>query len=351
MTAGIKATCLAALAMAFATQAAPVSPGAQATGGAIVTDYPANQPGEINLLTYNLAALPWPVANRSEELSEIAARLRALRKTGAAPHIVVVQEAFTAEAQAIGHAAGYRYQALGPRPDDARPATALSADFVANRTWYLAERSDPKLPSGLAIFSDYPIIATRSVPFAACAGLDCAANKGVLIATIKVPGLTEPIEVATTHLNARAASMTSPERNLYAYGAQLAAIDKALTASGDRRVRLFAGDFNVHSPARLAALQTHERRWNMKPATAMGMIRLPESYCGVPGETSCGYELPIASNLPLGDATDWQFFAGSATTDIKPLRRVQYFGRETDGSMLSDHIGYSVVYRLSDRRV
>ncbi|TZG29208.1 endonuclease/exonuclease/phosphatase family protein [Sphingomonas montanisoli] len=351
MIARIKATCLAALTLVIASHPVPVSPGAQTTGGAIFTDYSANRPGEINLLTYNVAALPWPIANRTDALNAIAARLKTLRSTGAAPQIVVVQEAFTDEAQAIGRAAGYRYQAIGPGPDDARPKVALAADFVRDRTWYRAEKSDPTLDSGLAIFSDFPILATRSVPFAACAGIDCAANKGVLIATIKVPGLPEPIEVATTHLNSRAASLTSPERNLYAYRAQLDAIDTALAASGGKHVRLFAGDFNVHSPDRLAALQAHSRRWKVQPATAMGMVRMPASYCGVPGETSCGYELPIASNLPLGDATDWQFFAGNRTTDIRPLRRVQLFGRDTNGAMLSDHIGYSVVYRLSERRV
>jgi hypothetical protein len=80
----------------------------------------------------------------------------------------------------------------------------------------------------------------------------------------------------------------------------------------------------------------------------MGVIRQPSLACG-PRGGPCGTDLPIASNLPLAHATDWQFFAPGSTVGIQPTRRVRLFGRETDGSMLSDHIGYSVTYRIGPR--
>ncbi|TZG27789.1 endonuclease/exonuclease/phosphatase family protein [Sphingomonas montanisoli] len=343
----MRAGLLAALAIVGSAYSSPISPGVQRLAEAAVAPELHHRADEISVLTYNVEALPWPInSGREHDLARIAERLRTLRRSGVAPHIVVLQEAFTPEARSIGRLAGYRYQAFGPAAEDARGDVPLPAAFVANRSWYLGERSDPVLSSGLAIFSDYPILATRSAPFTACAGFDCGANKGVLVATIAAPGVAEPIEVATTHLNCRKSSMTSPQRNLTAYRAQLDAVDRLM--GGTKRVRLFAGDFNVHSIGRLEALQAHGRRWNMTPATAMGVVRKPAMFCGQ-GKGACGMDLPIASNLPLAHATDWQFFAGSAATDIRPVRRLPLFGREADGTMLSDHIGYSVVYRVSRR--
>ena len=343
----MRAGLLAALAMIGAVWSTPISPGVQHMSATTVAPELHNRPGEIRMLTYNVAALPWPIASdRSDELTKIATRLRMLRRSGAAPHIVVLQEAFTPEARAIGRLACYRYQAFGPAAADRRADVPLPADFVAKRSWYLGERNAPILSSGLAIFSDFPILGTRSAPFTACAGFDCGANKGVLVATIALPGVAEPIEVATTHLNCRKSSMTSPPRSLTAYRAQLDAVDKLV---GDtKHARLFAGDFNVHSIGRLEALEAHSRRWAMNAATAMGVVRKPAMFCGK-GRGSCGLDLPIASNLPLAHATDWQFFAAGGATDIRPVRRLPLFGREADGTMLSDHIGYSVVYRVSRR--
>ncbi|RVT91275.1 endonuclease/exonuclease/phosphatase family protein [Sphingomonas crocodyli] len=343
----MKAGLLAALAMVGAIWSSPISPGVQRLGEKAIAPELHHRADEISVLTYNVEALPWPIkSGRGEDLARIAERLRMLRQAGVAPHIVVLQEAFTEDARAIGRLAGYRYQAFGPAAEASRTDMPLPADFVAKRSWYLGERSAPVLSSGLAIFSDFPILATRSAAFAACAGLDCGANKGVLVATVKAPGMAEPIEIATTHLNCRKSSMTSPQRNLTAYRAQLDAVDRLI--GGTKHVRLFAGDFNVHSIGRLEALQAHGRRWNMAPATAMGVVRKPAMFCGQ-GRGECGLDLPIASNLPLAHATDWQFFAGTDATAIRPVRRLPLFGREADGTMLSDHIGYSVVYRVSER--
>ncbi len=66
--------------------------------------------GRLSVMTYNIHGLPWPVAwGRTSAFVQIAQRLGALRAQGRQPHVVLLQEAFTQQAQSIGRAAGYRY--------------------------------------------------------------------------------------------------------------------------------------------------------------------------------------------------------------------------------------------------
>ena len=110
-----------ALAMAFTTGAADPPPAAVAQP--IVIDAVQRPVDQIKLLTYNVAGLPWPAASgRPQALQRIGDRLAALRRQGQAPHVVVLQEAFTSEALAIGARAGYRYQARVPDADAPRAA-------------------------------------------------------------------------------------------------------------------------------------------------------------------------------------------------------------------------------------
>lgn len=70
--------------------------------------------GELAVLTYNVKGLSWPVASgRDEALARIGARLAAMRRQGRQAGVVVLQEAFTAQAKAIGTAAGYAWQVQG----------------------------------------------------------------------------------------------------------------------------------------------------------------------------------------------------------------------------------------------
>ena len=83
------------------------------------------------------------------------------------------------------------------------------------------------LDSGLAIFSDYPILDTRRMVFPAglCAGYDCLAAKGAMTARIAVPGVEQPVEIVTTHLNSAKSSRAPVELRDRIHAGQLAAID------------------------------------------------------------------------------------------------------------------------------
>lgn len=311
----------------------------------------AAPPVDLSVMTYNIHGLPWPVAlGRDADFGRIAARLRAMRTGGSQPHIVVLQEAFTPVAKAIGRASGYRFSATGPAAAEAnnRPLSASDRAFAAGASWFKGERSGKLVDSGLEILSDYPIIGVRRMAFPAfaCAGYDCLANKGVLMVALAVPGSPTPVVIATAHFNSRASSGVADERSNYAYARQVDAAGAFLAESPWRRYPIvFAGDFNVGKslPRRtyLAAAVAHWwAGWRRGP------VRDAMHSChGQPGHFSRAAEESFAR------AKDWQFFASTRFAALSADAISVPFGRATDGSMLSDHFGYTARYRLSSSRV
>lgn len=206
-------------------------------------------PGSFSVMTYNVKGLPWPIASgRGLALSEIGTRLADMRAEGSQPTVVMLQEAFADDAKAIGARAGYRYAEHGP---EAAPATALAPlgeDFAEAARADRGETLSPVLDSGLMIFSDYPIVRTERVAFprGACAGFDCLASKGVVIAWIALPGFDRPVAFVNTHLNSRRATHVDLARADEAYAWQMHYIAQVVgeLVDADTPV-IFAGDFNV----------------------------------------------------------------------------------------------------------
>ena len=58
--------------------------------------------------------------------------------------------------------------------------------------------------SGLYIFSKYPFSEVKRYRFGICRDLDCLSNKGIIAARVKIPGIDEPITIATAHFQAGA---------------------------------------------------------------------------------------------------------------------------------------------------
>ncbi|MGB0748001.1 MAG: endonuclease/exonuclease/phosphatase family protein [Magnetospiraceae bacterium] len=129
--------------------------------------------GWLRVITINVQGLPWPM-NRSSNatLQAIARELHRLQ-----PDVVLVQEAFTEDAQRILKA-GWRYS-YGPTLGGIAPLT-----------------------SGLIILSRHPMRDGKFLRFGidSCAGIDCMADKGVLYARMG------DIHIFNTHMNAREAS-------------------------------------------------------------------------------------------------------------------------------------------------
>jgi endonuclease/exonuclease/phosphatase family metal-dependent hydrolase len=325
------------------------------TEAADVWDIATARPGDavdqtaLSVMTYNVNGMPWPFAiGRSAAFAKIETRLNALRQQNAQPHVIVLQEAFTDQAKQIAIRSGYHFVANGPSSDKSgiRPPNRDDISFAAAASFFKGETSGKLLDSGLQIASDYPILSVRSEAFPnfACAGYDCLANKGVLMVTLAVPGSSTPVTVVTTHLNSKRASGVSQERSLYAYHRQVAALDAFLAVNRDPdQPMIVAGDFNASNIARRTLLvEQGANGW------------------------SAGRDLPVQSALQncIADAArrgrkpddlakyvvdrgrDWQFYAAGLGNSIQAAGLLIPFGRERDGTMLSDHVGYNIVYRL-----
>ena len=303
--------------------------------------------GTLSLLTYNVEGLPWPFArDRPPAFARIADRLRRLRSAGQAPQVVALQEAFTGEAQAIGREAGYPYVVAGPseaEPNGAAPSPADSG-FEAGAHWWHGEMDGKLVGSGLMMLSDYPILRVRRMayPAFACAGFDCLANKGALLVTLRIPGAPSPVDIVTTHLNSRWHSFVSDERSLYAYRRETDYLSAFIARWHDPAFPLIvAGDFNAGwAPPRWSALRQAIGSWQ-------GAAPFEDAISEVArARIAAGVPLPGDMHAILRRAEDWQFFTSGRSAALAALAVRIPFGHEPDGTMLSDHIGYTALYRF-----
>lgn len=187
---------------------------------------PAAAPAaNLSVMSFNVHGLPWPIVHhRSRPLGEIGAALAGMRAQGVQPHVVLLQEAFTASARRIQAEAGYPYSALGP---------GAHHDLES---------------SGLMVLSDYPIVDRQTMVYSrgACAGFDCLSNKGVLLVRVQVPGAVTPVTLVDTHMNARGASHVRRTIADSAYGNQSEELRAFLRDElAPDAPAIVAGDLNV----------------------------------------------------------------------------------------------------------
>src|SRR4051794_1437093 len=100
----------------------PVNPGTSAIiGPARPAAGQAAPAHDVSILTYNIEGLPWPLAvGRPAAFIAIENRLRELRSSGRQPQVLVLQEAFTRQAKAVGANSGYPFVAMGGATTDLR---------------------------------------------------------------------------------------------------------------------------------------------------------------------------------------------------------------------------------------
>ncbi len=325
-------------------------------GATIPATLPASTPpvtpppfdGTLSVLTYNIHGLPWPIARgRDAQFQKMAAELRTLRAAGTNPHVILLQEAFTSEAQSIGRAAGYRYIADGPGADmdDTPGLSTADTAFAAKAHWWKGEGVGKYVGSGLQILSDYPIVSVRrtAYPSFACAGYDCLANKGAMMVSIALPGRADPIDIVDTHMNSRGASGMPEARSLPAYRFQVASLTDFIRKAHDpSHALIVAGDFNIgRDPLRLSGiLDGAHSRW------AKSGDVMDDAY-----DEAAHDRLPLSRDALFSRhrARDWQFFDSGTTTHVSLTGIDTPFGHLADGTMLSDHVGYTARYRLTAR--
>ena len=290
----------------------------------------------LSVLTYNLEGLGWPARKgRARELAEIGSRLAAMHAAGTAPDVVLFQEMFSPAAKRAVAASGYPAIVPGPRRTDS-PAAA-NGRMPGTAKPLKGEVGLRLLGGGLAIASRYPIVATETDAFGrrACAGLDCLANKGVMLARVHLPGVPGPIDIYNTHMNSREASGVAETRNLEAHARQaLAASDFIARTQAPESALIFGGDFNMrHSEARWEGFSVHH------PLT------LVHEVCIDPA-AGCTVALSWDGDAPWMDTQDLQFFANGERLTIRPLRAEAMFDGRPDSPRLSDHDGFLVTYEL-----
>lgn len=311
---------------------------------------------DLTVMTYNIAGLPWPMMkNRNEALAQIGTDLSDMRKNGTSPDIVFIQEGFRSGVTDLVKNSGYPYWVRGPSRRD-KPELArrrVSEDFIKDRRFTSGETIGKLTDSGLFILSRYPITLRAAEPFGKfeCAGFDCAANKGVVWANIKVPGLIDPVQVFTTHLNSRDAAKVPRTRSLEAHNAQFAHLAEFVEAKWEPTFPLiFGGDFNLSgSEDRLEFIKNFDDGTLEIPERRNAMI-FP--YCFE--NNSCKVEDAAVSQKKIYEFQDLQGFSSGSWVKIEP-KLVRYLFKEPDPrgfkvrgkKSLSDHEALTVTYRLT----
>ncbi|QGN55816.1 endonuclease/exonuclease/phosphatase family protein [Novosphingobium sp. Gsoil 351] len=328
------------LVWAFALGVALIAGGAM-PATPIVGSLPAlpSASGDLSVLTYNVHGLPWFVAgDRSAALAAIGKRLRDLHEVGTAPRVAVVQEAFTPDAKAIAATSGYRYAAFGSgeheREAAALPRGTAARSLEAGESWMKGEGVGKWEDSGLMILSDYPIVRVRRMAYSAdaCAGFDCLAAKGAMIAELEIPGGN--VEVATTHMNSRHASGVSDDRANRAWLVQADELrDFIATRRNSALPLVLSGDLNVGRDivrqlglADLAAALDGHASDGLRALRADGAV------------------LDHDATRALDHAKDWELAIGGNGTRLAPSGAWVPFGSD-GGTPLSDHFGYAIRYR------
>jgi len=292
---------------------------------------------EVSVLTYNVHGLPWPIAtHRGRALKAIGRELAEMRREGRQPDIVLIQEGFRGTTAELARISGYRYWAEGPgrREAPTEPALAEGKTYRSGRYLRRGEGWGKLTGAGLHILSDAPILTVDSTAYHYCAGFDCLANKGVMLARIAIPGVPGGVDVVNTHLNSRHAAKVPVARSLQAHNLQ---IDELMRFIADRRDAdaplLVGGDFNVRqSPER------YEHNAAARPYMVVS------EYCAT---AACEGQAAGADLKPWLKSQDLQAFASLGPVQVRPMRVETVFASPTSGGKLSDHDGYMVHYRLS----
>ena len=295
---------------------------------------------EISVLTYNVKGLPWPFATgRASALREIGRELAALRAEGRQPDIVLIQEGFRGEVADLVKASGYRYWAQGPTRSDRVRAGAPPADghgFRSRRDFRVGEGWGKFANAGLHVLSDAPITDVADVAYRYCAGFDCLANKGAMLARIALPQVPGEIDVVNTHLNSKRASRASLKRSLQAHNLQ---VEELLTFIGAHRSAgaplLVGGDFNVKGSA-----ARYDHLADARP------YKVVSEFCSAPA-SACEGQAAQQGAEPWLRSQDLQGFEAAPAVDVRPIRVDTIFARDSSGAGLSDHDGYLVRYRLT----
>jgi endonuclease/exonuclease/phosphatase family metal-dependent hydrolase len=290
-----------------------------------------------SVLTYNIEGLGWPArGGRAPSLRKIGAHLAELRAQGRAPDVVMFQEMFSGAAKQAVLAASYPSIVSGPgrimRPDGPDMGKLPGKSKIKRGEVGLRLTS-----GGLAIASRYPIVnsSVRAYGRRSCAGIDCLANKGIMLARVAIPGVPFPIDLYNTHMNSRGASRAPARRHLAAHDRQAFEASDFINDTHDDAIPLiFGGDFNMRDSL---------ARWDN--FTARQPLMLVHKVCAE-AASGCDVQMSWDGDDPWMDTQDLQFFWSGVLANIRPVRVEAMFDGGPGGPVLSDHDAFLVTYEL-----
>jgi endonuclease/exonuclease/phosphatase family metal-dependent hydrolase len=293
----------------------------------------------LSVLSYNIEGLGWPArsTSRKAKLREIGQRLSALRQSGQGPDVILFQEVFSGPAK---HAvADTGYPAIAPGPRRTTPPPPSTRETLPGKPRIKRGELGIRLTgSGLVVASRYPIIRVdqRAYGRRSCAGLDCLANKGLMLARIAIPGLPAPVDLYDTHMNSRGASRVAANRHLAAHARQSLEASAFIYRTRDAAAPLvFGGDFNMR--------QSEERWENFSRYQSLTLVH---RVCAQAG-SDCDVRLSWDGDAPWMDTQDLHFFQSGAHVSLRPIRVEAMFDGGPSGPALSDHDGFLVTYELT----
>ena len=294
----------------------------------------AEPSAEISVLTYNIRGLPWPVAlGRPRALKAIGQELARMRVEGRQPTVVLIQEGFRREAAELVKASGYRYWAQGPLRGERTGGGVAAGGFRRVRYPVLGEGWGKLTGAGLYVLSDLPITDVKRAAYRYCAGIDCLANKGVMLVRLKLPTLPVEVDVVNTHMNSKGASRTPRARSSKAHNLQTDELMSFVAENRSSGPLLMGGDFNVKGAPERYYYKASRRSYTVVA-----------EFCAK-RESGCQGRTTTAE--PWLATQDLQAFESSRAVEVRPEVVAAAFDGGPDGARLSDHDGYLVHYRLS----
>lgn len=307
-------------------------------GGSARAD--AAKPVTLSVMTYNVESLPWPVRKgRGAALKQIGFQLAAMRANGREPDVVLLQEGFRDEIWDLIDDSGYPYVARGPRRGQRDPDYLKDGkpDFRRVKYRHKGEGLGKWGSSGLWVLSNHPIDWVKSHAYHYCAGLDCLANKGVMLVSLRVPGLPVPVEIADTHLNSKGASGVPRSRATQAHQLQADELKRFMQADRMPGAPLIVGgDFNVmHSPERFDHVM------------ADYPFQVVSRWCHQ-NRGACDTQISYDGDAPWLDTQDLIGFLDGDRVAVTPAAVEATFDGASE-PVLSDHDGYRVTFRLTPK--
>ena len=295
----------------------------------------------LRVLSYNVNDLPWPLRKKAKSQMKFIGRDLARRRAeGTAPDIVLLQEAFTNRSKKLVKKAGYPYVKKGPGRrksggDLAEVRGRQKIELVAGNR---GSTTKAYVGSGLYILSRFPIVDTKYQLFGhKCSGNDCLANKAVLLARVKLPGIAKPLDIVTSHMDANKKKEASKKKRFKAHRKQTRIVKAFLDKFNGRRAAIFAGDLNVKNA----------KRYNNFVET-IPVVNAGE-YC-VERPKRCRTGANANADTLWRKTNDQHFIIDGNDFAIKPVYMERNYDQRVKGKRLSDHLGFEVVYEVTPKR-